>query len=61
MRDENGNTIKYAGSNLLGSAHFDDGFLTFDKTETFTITATVTEHVDYKGDKQTVVARPKEK
>jgi hypothetical protein len=48
MRDENGNCVKYIGSSNLGA-----------ENETVTFKATVTEHTDYNGEKQTVVARPK--
>lgn len=64
MRDENGNTIKYVGTTILGGFHFEgdrDYRYPVMDAEVIQFAATVKEHEDYKGDKQTVVARPKVK
>lgn len=62
MRDENGNAIKYVGSKILGGVkwegRYDERHPVVDETAVLKFKATVTEHADYKGEKQTVVARP---
>src|SRR5579859_648839 len=65
MRDSENNTIKYMGSKVLGNVRWegdrDDRYLVIvDQNEIFKFIATVDSHEEYKGEKQTVVARPKE-
>lgn len=70
MRDADGHTIKYMGSNVLANVQYvypegqryrgDEPTLVFDKNEVFKFVATVKEHTEYQGEKQTVVARPVE-
>jgi hypothetical protein len=65
MRDSSGNTFKYMGSTVLGGVNwqrgdYGDPYPVWDKAAQFTFTATVKAHEEYNGDKQTVVARPKE-
>ncbi|MFI5260833.1 MAG: hypothetical protein ACHQU0_03500 [Candidatus Paceibacteria bacterium] len=59
MRDENSNTIKYMGSNILGGVTWDeDNYPVVDSTEILKFKATVKSHEEYNGEKQTVVSRP---
>lgn len=62
MRDSSGNTIKYMGSAILAQVKYDHESESYawDKAETFKFAATVKEHTEYNGEKQTVVTRPKE-
>lgn len=63
MRDDSGNVVKYVGSKLLGGVSwkrhgYGDTEIVVDRDAVLTFKATVTEHVDYKGEKQTIVSRP---
>jgi len=65
MRDENGQTIKYIGSVILGGVkwqgEYSDRYPVVDESETLLFVATIEAHESYKNEKQTVVARPKVK
>lgn len=65
MRDSENNTIKYKGSKLLGNVRWEgergDHYpVIVDQNEAFKFIATVDSYEEYKGEKQTVVSRPKE-
>lgn len=63
MRDAQGNTVKYKGSKILGGVKWEgeryDRYPVVDSTEEIKFVATITEHSEYKDEKQTIVARPK--
>jgi len=63
MHDENGQVIKYIGSVILGGVKWEgeygDKYPVVDETVTLRFVATIEGHEDYKGEKQTIVARPK--
>lgn len=66
LRDAEGHTIKYKGSRLLGGARWihergslDEGYYEVDKAVEIRFKATVSGHEEYKGEKQTIVSRPK--
>lgn len=63
MRDENGNCIKYIGSKVLGGVkwegQYSDKYRVVDPTVVLKFKATISAQEEYKGEKQTIVARPK--
>lgn len=63
MRDETGNTIKYIGSKVLGGVRWEgdysDRYPVVDSNEVIRFKATTDGHEEYKGEKQTIVSRPK--
>lgn len=65
MRDADGNTIVYKGSKCLGGVRWEgeysDRYPVVDSTEILRFVATVAEHSNYNGEKQTIVSRPKER
>ena len=64
MRDENGNTIKYMGSHILGGVKvegtYGDRWYSVVPDELIEFTATVTAHESYNSEPQTIVKRPKQ-
>jgi hypothetical protein len=64
MRDAAGNTIKYMGSSMLCNVTWEgqsgDYYPVINANEVVTFKATIKSHEEYNGEKQTVVARPKQ-
>lgn len=64
MRDLAGNTVVYSGSKLLGGVRWEgeysDRYPVVVPDEVLHFVATVSEHSEYKGERQTVVSRPAE-
>lgn len=59
LRDEDGNCIVWKTSQPMGMWDEDDRWVDADEGDTVTMRATVKEHGEYKGTKQTVITRPK--
>lgn len=63
MHTQDGQTVKYMGSNLLGGGEWKKyGYSDYEyipNGSSIEFKATIKEHTEYNGEKQTVVARPK--